>query len=173
MASLQLSKAEATEKGQLPSCCMLCGATSVVFVTREFTQPEGRVQGSGSTIGGVVEAIDAVSKLFRGPPPKMSVRLPLCGRHRTTHWQDYLPHIGFGIMSLGVVILLLGTSGTLSFVLCGVFLAVGLGILVVALFVSAGQVRAGRVEEERITLENVSPKFIEALTAHRQAAQER
>jgi hypothetical protein len=175
---IRLSRAETTKEGALPAVCMRCGAPATRTVTRFRTN---QVQGgtSSSLLADLLGFLFAAAVNAMNEPCEHTVHVPLCDRH-VKHWSlwttvtitviflCFAPGIAWWMWSF-----VNNPSGSMWADPVLVPLLLSAGVLgLVAFWVYShrnGPIRLKDLTRESVTVTGVSPRFIEAVMAARDA----
>jgi hypothetical protein len=160
MATLKIWKSDIVD-GRLPPVCVVCGVAAEHTKVVNFSWTPGWV--SLLWLCGLLPAILGNLLTTR----KMTVPLPVCGRHQG-HWSARQAIIWGGI-ALAIGIGCLGAYVESSWdktlgdnILMGAVCLPGLMFFAI-FFVSDSGVRADRITDQTITLKGVCDKFVQAM----------
>jgi hypothetical protein len=171
MAQLRLGRYEA-EEGELPSVCMRCGAPATATKSKQFSwHPQWVLV---LILAGLLPwAIVALILTKR-----MRVRVPLCQKHKNHWlWRGWVIYGGLAaifVLGIGLAILTAqlegaahGRGSDLGGFLCMGGWGVALAWLITAAIVQATGIRPTEITDRSITLNKVSPVFVEAVRKER------
>jgi hypothetical protein len=163
MANVRLNLRDCQDGG-LPPVCMQCGERATTLSDQEFLWfPKWPIP---LLILGIIPAIIAMIVLTR----RRKVRVPFCDAHRN-HWKKRFGlGLGFLFGPVGLFTLLYGGArlldprgDTAGPILSFTFLIVLVTMIVALTLIVTSQIAPVAMTGETITLNNVSPGFIEAL----------
>ncbi len=169
MAEIRLRRYE-VEEDLLPSSCMCCGEDASVHKTKTFAwHPQWVLV---LILVGVLFYVVAALILTR----RMTVRVPLCERHRN-HFllRAWLAYGGLGLLLLVAVLAIAllasadrGASGeALGFTVCGGGALLGLVWLIALAIMQQAGIRPVEITDRGIRLANVGDEFVEAMEDER------
>ena len=173
MADVWLTDRECTDDGVLPPVCVRCGADADRTVRKAFSWYPPWV--NVLILAGLLPWLVVVLLMTK----RMTVYAPVCDEHKN-HW------LVRGLVSNGAAIL--GTVALIGLICGGILvadnnranadfamygvvggIAVFVPLLIVAVVVSKGTIRATEITDEEIRLTGVADAFIDAVEDEREA----
>jgi hypothetical protein len=177
MAQVRLTREEATE-GIMPRVCMRCGADATITKAKTFSwHPQwadtliiiGLLCFTPLLIIGIICSIATTVR--------MRVIVPLCDEHKNHwSWRAWFIYGGlafFALVGIGCLAFLLSQEGPdqsdlIGFV-CVAPAVLGFIWLIAAAIVQSGAIKPAEITDRGITLNKVSPDFVQAMEKDRRA----
>lgn len=174
MASVWLTDYECTDDGVLPPVCTRCGADADRTVKKTFSWYPPWV--NILFVAGLLPWLIVMLILTK----RMTVYAPMCDRHRGHWWTRALLANGLALLGIVALVSLMILGFILAdnnrgqgdeFALYGMIAGVALFIplIIVAVVVSKGTIRATEITDEEIQLTGVAIEFEDAVEDERDA----